>query len=190
MLRLKQFLPILGWLVVLAWPLLVWFSLTSGQRWLLPILACLFLLRLLALWGQAGSLQQASKWIALAGVLLSVASLLLNNLALLMWYPVVVNAVMLMLFAGSLWTSQPLIERLARLREAHLPPKAIIYTRKVTCVWSLFFVLNGSIAAATCLAENFQWWLWWNGLISYLLIGTLMACEWLLRQHVRKKHET
>jgi uncharacterized membrane protein len=81
----------------------------------------------------------------------------------------------------------PLVERLARLREPDLPPRAIRWTRRVTQIWCLFFIFNGSVALVTCLINNLLWWTWWNGLVSYLLMGLLMASEWLLRQRMRKQ---
>ncbi len=54
----------------------------------------------------------------------------------------------------------------------------------MTLVWSIFFVVNGSVAAATALWASDEIWVLYNGFIAYLLIGTLAAGEWLLRQRV------
>ncbi|MEM6051099.1 hypothetical protein AAH450_11065 [Erwinia sp. P7711] len=173
-------------LMMIAWPLMVWLSLTHpAWRWLLPFAAVLFMLRWLMLRGRQGALPLLGKWLALAGAALSLSTLFLRENSLLLWYPVMVNAVMLMLFAGSLFSRMPLVERLARLREPELPPRGVRWTRRVTQIWSLFFIVNGSVALATCLMNNLLWWTWWNGLVSYLLMGLLMAGEWLLRQRMR-----
>ncbi|WP_233268219.1 hypothetical protein [Pantoea sp. BAV 3049] len=175
-------------LLMLAWPFVVWLAVSHPSwRWLLPLVAVLFILRLMALGGRKGALSLVGKWLAVAGVALSLASWLLSNHQLLMWYPVVVNGLMLALFGGSLFSAMPLVERLARLREPELPPRGVIWTRRVTQVWCLFFIFNGSIALVTCLINNLLWWTWWNGLVSYLLMGLLMAGEWLLRQRMRKQ---
>jgi len=60
------------------------------------------------------------------------------------------------------------------------------YTRRVTQIWCLFFILNGTIATFTCLHGDMALWTLWNGLLSYLLIGLLMAGEWLVRQRIRR----
>ena len=62
------------------------------------------------------------------------------------YYPVLVNAILLAVFAASLWRPPTVIERIARLREPDLPPAAVVYTRRVTIVWSVFFALNGAAA--------------------------------------------
>ena len=175
-------------LLTIAWPFLVWLAVShSTWRWLLPLATVLFILRLLAMGGRKGALSLVGKWLAGAGAGLSVASWLLGNHHLLLWYPVVVNSLMLALFGGSMFSAMPLVERLARLREPDLPPRGVVWTRRVTQLWCVFFIFNGSIALATCLSNNLLWWTWWNGLVSYLLMGLLMAGEWLLRQRLRRQ---
>ena len=175
-------------LMMAIWPFMVWLSLTHPVwRWILPLAAVLFLLRWLALRGRQGALTLVGKWLALAGAGLSLSSVFLRENHLLLWYPVMVNGLMLALFGSSLFSRMPLVERLARLREPELPPKAIRWTRRVTQIWCLFFIFNGSVALATCLMNNLLWWTWWNGLVSYLLMGMLMTGEWLLRQRMRKQ---
>lgn len=176
----------LGWLMVPAWPLLVWVSFAHPHiRWLLPLLALIFALRILTLWGQKSVMGQTAMVLALAGAMLCAASLALRDLHLLLWYPVAVNAVLLVLFGGSLLTAMPLVERLARLREPALPLRAVIYVRRVTQVWCVFFIINGGIALATCLAGSLHWWTLWNGMLSYLMMGSLMAGEWWVRRRLK-----
>ena len=173
-------------LLMVTWPLLVCFTLTHPTwRWLLPLASVLFLLRLLSLRGRRGEMALLGRWLAAAGIGLSLASLLLRNGQLLLWYPVMVNGLFLLLFAGSLFSHMPLVERIARIREPALPPEGVRWTRRVTQVWCLFFIVNGGVALATCLSRNLSWWTWWNGLFSYLLMGLLLAGEWLLRQRIR-----
>ncbi|XYQ54898.1 hypothetical protein ACS91J_00160 [Pectobacterium carotovorum] len=180
-------------LMTLAWPFLAWFSITNPEhRWLLAVLALMFVLRFATLRDENNLFENnvfkgTALWLAVAGVVLSVASLLLRDGGWLLWYPVAVNSVMLMLFGGSLYSGMPLVERLARLREPELPVQAISYTRRVTKVWCLFFIFNGSIAVLTCLVGNLHWWTLWNGVISYVLMGLLMGGEWLIRQRLRKR---
>ncbi|MEQ9746152.1 hypothetical protein ACIPUP_09935 [Pectobacterium actinidiae] len=176
-------------LMTLAWPFLAWFSIVHPEhRWLLAVLALMCVLRFTTLRGDENNIfKRTALWLAVAGVVLSVASLLLRDGGWLLWYPVAVNSVMLMLFGGSLYSGMPLVERLARLQEPDLPAQAISYTRRVTKVWCWFFIVNGSIAVLTCLVGNLHWWTLWNGVISYVLMGMLMGGEWLIRQRLRKR---
>ena len=109
-----------------------------------------------------------------------------NQPSALRFYPVLMNAVMLLVFIRSLWSPQSLVESLARLRQPNLPPEGIIYTRRVTKIWCVFFILNGAIALATSLWASLAVWSLYNGLISYLLIGLLMGSEYLIRRRTQK----
>ena len=103
----------------------------------------------------------------------------------LKFYPVMMNLGFLVLFSSSLFSSTSFVERLARIREPDLPPKAIIYTRKVTWVWSGFFLLNGIVATITAVWATDEMWMLYNGMIAYLLMGILATVEWIVRQKVK-----
>jgi uncharacterized membrane protein len=174
--------------LLLAWPFVIWFGLAHNSlHWLLPLMALLLVLRLRQARKNAGPMRFVMQSVALAGIALCVASVLLKTHQLLLFYPVVVNAVMLSVFGGSLWSAMPLVERLARLRTPDLPPQGVRYTRRVTQIWCLFFIFNGTIALFTALHGDMRMWTSWNGMLSYLLMGALMAGEWLIRRQVMKR---
>jgi uncharacterized membrane protein len=188
--RAATALNIAGGLAVTGWPFAVWLALTYPRlHILLPLLALLFVLRLAALRGKTGVLSRAAQGLALLGIVLTLSSVWLREAQLLLWYPLVVNVVMLALFGGSLFSRMPVIERLARWREGALSPAAVLYTRRVTQVWCGFFVINGAISLATIVYGNIHLWTLWNGMLSYCLMGALFAGEWLVRQRVKRRHE-
>ncbi|MFT2790594.1 hypothetical protein ACMV5I_11015 [Serratia sp. T13T92] len=172
-------------LALLAWPFLVWFGLTRNSlHWLLPIIALLLAFRLYQVKSQRGPMRYVLQAVALAGLTLCLMSYVLKTHQLLLFYPVVVNLVMLGVFGSSLWSSMPMVERLARLQDPELPPSGVRYTRKVTQIWCAFFILNGSMALFTVLLGDIRLWTLWNGMIAYLLMGALMAGEWLVRRRL------
>lgn len=180
--------PLLAGLLLLAWPFIIWFGLAHNSlQGLLPLMALMLFLRFRQTRRQAGALSVVTQIVAVAGMTLCIASYLLKTHQLLLYYPVVVNSVMLAGFGGSLWSTMPIVERLARLRDPTLPDRAVRYTRRVTQIWCAFFIINGSIALFTALYGDLSLWTAWNGMISYLLMGTLMASEWLVRQRVIKR---
>ncbi|EGJ1940021.1 DNA gyrase subunit B [Escherichia coli] len=186
--RSLPMIKLLTGLLLLVWPFLIWLGLVHNSlHWLLPLMALLLLLRLRQPRRQTGPLQVVTKIVAVVGIVLCVSSFLLKAYQLLLFYPVVVNAVMLAVFGGSLRSTMPIVERLARLQEPDLPEKAVRYTRRVTQVWCLFFIFNGSIALFTTLYGNMPLWTAWNGIIAYLLIGFLTAGEWLIRRKMIKR---
>lgn len=180
--------PLLTGILLLAWPFIIWFGLAHNSlQGLLPLMALMLFLRFRQTRRRAGALSVVTQIVAVAGMTLCIASYLLKTHQLLLFYPVVVNSVMLAVFGGSLWSTMPIIERLARLREPDLPERAVRYTRRVTQIWCAFFIINGGIALFTALYDDLSLWTAWNGMISYLLMGTLMAGEWLVRQRVIKR---
>ncbi|MGM8891995.1 Clp protease, partial [Psychrobacter sp. 1Y1] len=105
----------------------------------------------------------------------------------LLFYPVVINLTMLGLFGYSLKHGPSMIERLARLKEPDLPDEAIGYLNSVTLIWCGLFIFNGSMALYTALYTSIETWTLYNGLIAYLLIGSLLGGEWLYRTFWLKK---
>ena len=121
----------------------------------------------------------------LAGLLvLAALTALTNSETLLRLYPAFMNLGMLLLFGLSLKRPPSMIERFARLHEPELPAAGVRYTRRVTQVWCLFFVVNGSIAVWTALRASRDDWATYNGLIAYLLMGVLFVGEWVFRRHI------
>ena len=170
--------------VVLAagYPVLVYFSLDT-----LPV-AFLGLLLL----GLAGArllmLRRApgEPLVIAAGVIAMVAAgaytIISRSSEGLRFYPVLMSAAMLALFAWSLRQPQSIIERVARVVYDDFPPEAVRYTRRVTAVWCGFFVVNGLIALWTAVAASWATWTLYNGLISYGLMGLLFVGEYAVRQ--------
>jgi len=169
-------------LFALAYPFAVYYGSGSvSPRVFAGVLGALWLLRLLMRRHGAGG------WpMALAALVFCGALAVFDQPALLHWYPVLINAGLFGLFGWSLLHGMPVIERIARLSEPALPPHAVHYTRCVTKVWALFFLINGLTAAALTLWASRECWLLYNGLIAYMLMGTLFAGEWLVRQRVRR----
>nr|WP_208645925.1 hypothetical protein [Rahnella bruchi] len=172
---------------VIAYPIAVWCGLKNwGTGVLAPMLIAVFILRLLTFRGKLSQLTFFGKAIAIVGIVLVATSVLLRETSMLLYYPVAVNALLLGVFFSSLSARQSLVERLARLSEPELPPRGVIYTRRVTQVWCVFFFCNGLMALYTCLKGDTDLWALYNGGISYLLIGLLMGIEWIVRKRLRQ----
>ncbi|WP_041863163.1 COG4648 family protein [Bordetella petrii] len=146
--------------------------------WLLGLVGAVWLAR--ALLRPADS-QPGGRWLPALALAGCIALALINTESALRAYPVMMNALLLLAFGVSLVRGRPVIERLARLRQPCLPPEGVRYTRRVTQVWCGFFLVNGLIAAALGVWGSWRAWTWYNGAISYALIGMLLAGEWLVR---------
>ncbi len=180
---MKKALGLLGALLALAYPLLVYLSLGHAPtEALAALLLIVALIRGVSAYNAPGISLQVIILIVFAGILY-----IQKQADLLRYYPVLINLAMLGVFASSLIRGPSLIERLARLSEPDLPASGVIYTRRVTQVWCVFFIGNGSIALWTARYASWENWTLYNGLIAYLLMGGLMAGEWILRRCIRTK---
>ena len=94
---------------------------------------------------------------------------------------------MLVLFFVSLLRPPTIIERIARFKDPNLPDAAIRYTRNVTIIWCVFFILNGGAALYTTLYTSLETWALYNGVISYVLMGLLFAGEYLVRKRFQNR---
>ena len=168
-------------LVSAAYPFLGYFGREYGAFHALAGLMCA--LWLLRAWFQR---ERGQKLVSLLLAAFFGVTLLLELPGSMYWYPVSVNALMLALFGGSLLSGQPLVERLARLQTPDLPPEGVRYTRRVTQIWCVFFVLNGSVAAALVWLDQLDWWAAYTGIVAYVLMGLLGGGEWLYRRFVLK----
>ena len=150
-------------------------------RWL----ACLLLLaaatRLPTL-----KLSKIARWSVAGAIVLAAAAVWANMLLPLKLYPVLVSCVMLAVFAYSLRFPPTAIERLALLRQSNLHPLVVVYTRRVSQIWCVFFVMNGVIALVTALWASEAVWSLYTGIISYILMGVLFGGELLYRPRFKR----
>lgn len=169
--------------LTLCYPLAIWLLGDRVEpRWLALSLVLLGALRL------AATKQRLWVGLALGAFALAALTGVLNVGWPLKWYPVFVNASLLVLFGVTLRKPPSMAERLARLREPDLPPHAVEYTRKVTMAWCGFFIINGSIAALTATVGTAQQWALYNGGIAYALMGVFAGVEYLVRLRVKRAH--
>lgn len=169
---------------LILYPFLVGYSLAHGQYiWVSSLLIVLGVLRLFSkgnalLWPLTGF-----------AILCGSLSLILKDHAWLKLYPVFMSVGALSIFASTLIKPPSMIERFARLAEPNLPEAGVIWTRKVTIGWCIFFVLNALIALATVLFAPMQVWVLYNGFISYVLMGLLLLGEFILRKRQQRLNQ-
>lgn len=167
----------------IAYPVLIFASLI----WLEPRAVGLMVLALvglrLALARRSRAVAFAKQaWAPIASVaVVALGTAIWNDPIGLLLAPTLVNTALLATFGLSLWSDQPMVERFARLQVPDLPEAEVAYTRSVTRVWCVFFVINGSIALVLALMDDIEAWALFTGLISYLLIGALFAVEYVYR---------
>lgn len=170
----------------MAYPLLVYLGLPFLPAPLIVSVAlCLLALRAIA--ARRGAL--GDRWlrplIAAATALLVLA--MIDPQTAAKAYPVILSLAVAFVFGASLIWPPTVIESLARLTEPELSPEGVAYTRIVTRIWTVFLCGNATVAAAVGLWGSTAQWALWNGLISYLLMGSLFIGELIVRRFLRSR---
>jgi uncharacterized membrane protein len=170
-------------LLSIAYPFIVFWGLHSNHYQTLIVFLGLLLLSRFWL----ATLWQERLMLTLMVALLVSFVLFSETSTALKLYPVMINLSLFTVFVMSLHAKESVIEKLAKLREPDLPAEGIAYTRKVTIAWSVFFLLNATIAFITVFFMSSQAWMLYNGVIAYVLIAVMFSVEWLIRQRVRRQ---
>lgn len=171
------------------------FAVYFGLQYFAPriIAACLFALLLLRLFIVRKALLKSAKTLLVPVVLAVMMAALVTMTGAadqLTLMPVIVTAGFFFAFAYTLFFPPSLVEVLARLQEPNLPKEGVVYTRKVTMAWCVFFIVNGSISFYTHLKGDMQLWTFYNGFLAYIFIAAFAGVEWLIRQRVKSGQQT
>lgn len=173
--------------LLILYPVLVYLGLTYSR-----IAAVAFLLivvsigRLVLMNRKIRPFGSSTAWISAGGIVLAGAALLRDSADAMLFYPTFVNFVLFTIFVRSLFVPPAIITALAKIREPELSDTASRYTRNVTVVWAIFFLLNGSISFWTARWATAETWTLYNGFLAYLLVGGLIGGEWLVRARLTK----
>lgn len=159
-------------LVLLLPPLVWWNGLESP--WVGVLLLVIGVLQLL---GAHSGFQYFQAVLAI-GVALFVA---FGSRRLTLYYPALVNATLLMIWAYSWFHPPTVVERFAPAAHAADPHKQR-YMRRLTLAWCGVFTVNLLLALVTAQLTDLVWWTAWNGLGAYLLVGLFAGGEYLFRK--------
>ena len=174
------------------YPIFIYFGLQKyGISIIAGALALVFLVRLAFLWFHKKVPGTLPVYVTILGASLAITAAFFKSMLALKLYPVAVNTACLIAFSLSLYKPPSAIELFARMADKNFPEEAVPYTRQVTILWCIFFIVNGSIALWTALGASIETWTIYNGFVSYCAIGVLMAGEWVYRQFkIKKAHTT
>lgn len=121
-------------------------------------------------------------WIAALGLMALLALDDFDPRLLLYMPPIVVNALLCWLFGRTLRRGrEPIISYIARLDRGVLPPELARYTRRLTCIWTVFFALVGAASAGLALLSPQELWAIFTD-VSYLFAGLLFFGEFVYRR--------
>jgi uncharacterized membrane protein len=181
----KQFWAILFTVIFAAYPVLIYLGLTRFRPSTLGLIVLVVIaLRMAVLAGLDWN--QWKKFLPMFASVTAVAivSALFDSGTSLLLAPVLINGALLVTFGLTLKNGPSMIERFASLKEKNITPRISRYCFRVTVVWCVFFALNGAVSAATVFWTPREYWVLYNGLISYILIALLLIGEVMVRKRV------
>lgn len=175
--------------VLVLYPLLVFFGFKYfSLEGTTSIIIILFILRLSLLRKTKSSFDKTIFRVIICMLIISVIGFFFKQTNLVKLYPVIMNISFCYLFGSSLFNGQvPIVETIARLQEKDLPAEGVNYTRQVTKVWVIFFILNGSASLYTFLFSSLEQWTFYNAFLSYVFMGCLFAVEFITRTILKKR---
>ncbi len=110
--------------------------------------------------------------------------------ALLLLPPVLINMMLALVFGSTLLPgATPLITQFSKIMKGDLTPKAIIYTRRVTIAWVVFFVGIALESVLLALYTSPVMWSLFTNFLNYVFLLLFFLAEYLLRVHLFPEQE-
>ena len=164
----------------LAYPFLVYWVLTGQHHWfgLLITLAALIGL-CMCLRGVLARCVAIVGTLALAAITIAFAS----PTTLLFLPPVCMNLGLAWFFGRTLAPGrEALVTRFARLEHPQPDVQVLAYTRRLTGIWMVFFLLMAAVSTALAATGAREAWVWFTAVGNYLCVATLFALEYVYRR--------
>ncbi len=98
------------------------------------------------------------------------------------WVPVVAFLFVAWGFGRTLIHPPPLVERMVRLQYHDIPPYLLDYLRRLTWLWTLFFLGMAMVSVALSVWGAQNIWFWFHGVGIYVAMAILLGGEFLYRR--------
>lgn len=96
--------------------------------------------------------------------------------------PVLIPCWLAFVFLGSLKTERALISRIAERMEGRtLDRRHLLYTRRLTTLWGITFLLMICEAVTLAICAPFEVWSWWVHVGNYMIVSALFLIEMSVR---------
>lgn len=111
-----------------------------------------------------------------------------TNIFAVKFYPVLANFSVFLLFFISYFQKETVIQKIAKSIEGELDDYTKKYTKNLTLCWAIFTFFNFMISLFTVFLPE-KIWAIYNGFVSYILIGSFFAIEYVVRIILREKYQ-
>jgi len=115
-------------------------------------------------------------------------ALVLDDRRALLLFPALASAAAAAVFASTLWSGPPLVERIARAWDGDAFIEAMAFhCRQATAAWAALLALNSGAIAALAFRGPLGLWTLYTGVLSYATMAALFAGEWGLRRWRKRR---
>lgn len=186
---MKKSFTIIIAILIACYPFIVYFGLNYFSiRYIAASIAFIFLLRFILLKTTSSRFSKSFlASVALIGMGVSLIGAISNQELIIRLYPFIMSFCLFCFFSYSVLYPPTIVEKFARLTTQDLSERFIEYINKVTIVWCIFFTVNGAIALWTALFASIKLWTFYNGFLSYILMGVIFITEFIIRQRIKQK---
>jgi uncharacterized membrane protein len=170
-------------LLLLAYPLLVYFALGFASPRAIALCTLALVAGRAALFARArlAAFARVFAPVGVAFAMTSLVSLIWNDELWLLLAPALQNLTLFAAFALSFTRRETAIETLARAQVGELSAEEVTYCRRVNALWCAFLAANSAACAAVALVGSREAWALYTGIVAYVLLGVLFACEYVYR---------
>lgn len=103
-------------------------------------------------------------------------------------YPILLNGFLAYYFHRSLaGDREPVISRIARIERGHLPEELVLYTRRLTLAWGLFFLATTAELSALARHASIETYMLFANTLNLILVAAFFAIEYGYRR-IRFRH--
>ncbi len=176
---LIKIIKLLGIGFTVLYPFIVFFALKAQVAW--RVMA-IFLLAVAGI----SLVRNKNIWMFFCILFLCLGLIICKQDIFLKLYPVVMNLCVCLMFAGSV-RGTPVIEKFAVKMGYILDNEQKKQTKYATYIWAGFMGLLTVISLITVFLSN-AIWVWFNGLISYILIAIMIGAELLIHKKAANVH--
>jgi uncharacterized membrane protein len=169
---------IVGTCLFLVYPYLIYRGIESGLVWLAPaIFSGIYLLQ-----SFAARALKIKIYKALISITLLLGAYYLQTITAKV-LPVLIQLMLMYFFGRTLLKGKgpSIIESFVRLEFPEFQPGISEYCRHLTILWTGFFAFNAVMCFALANWSTHYWWMLYNGVFIYLMIGILMTGEYIYR---------
>ena len=162
-------------LIVLSYPIFIYYLLSHGLPWFGALLVITILI-----W-RIRTNPNRLWWISAILMAVALIGYFLGPAVISKAIPILIHLTLFTVFWRSL-KATPLITAFAQLDFPKLPDGIADYCRSLTIVWAGFFAFNILLGLWLAFASDDKFWAIYNGLIVYLLLVVLIVGEYVWRR--------